>query len=145
VLRWIIVLVLIPLLAIVEVLLATFAAVGAVGWLMLFPAVVVLINSDEMLQHGIEKVVYGVTLTANSYRYLLRLDDVPRYLFSLDDPRHSTARIGQYWFERWASGRMRRDDTEQKLLAHTLVRPIRHGARVVLPSDESDQLAFRVD
>ena len=34
-------------------------------------------NSDEMLQHGIEKVVYGAALVSNSARYLLRLDDMP--------------------------------------------------------------------
>jgi len=103
------------------------------------------INSEEMLQHGIEKVVYGVTLVENISRYLLRLDDMPQYLFSLDEAQASTARIAQYWFERWASVRMGGSDMEQKLLAHTLVRPIRHGARVVLPSDDADQLAFRID
>lgn len=103
------------------------------------------INSDEMLQHGLEKVVYGAALVSNTARYLLRLDDTPQYLFSLDEAQGSTARIAQHWFERWASTRMGRSDTEQKLLAHTLVRPIRHGARVVLPSDDAGQLTFRID
>jgi hypothetical protein len=103
------------------------------------------INSEEMLQHGMEKVVYGVTLVANTSRYLLRLDDKPDYLFSLDEAKSSTARIAQYWFERWALPRMGRTETEQKLLAHTLVRPIRHGARVVLPSDDANQLSFLID
>jgi hypothetical protein len=103
------------------------------------------ISSEEMLQHGIEKVVYGVILVSNASRYLLRLDDVPQYLFSLEEAEASTARIAQHWFERWASARMERSETEQKLLAHTLVRPIRHGARIVLPSDDTDQLTFRVD
>ena len=103
------------------------------------------IDSEEMLQHGMAKVVYGATLVANSTRYLLRLDERPHYNFSLDGPLASTAKIARHWFERWASIRMQRSDTEQKLLAHTLIRPIRHGARVVLPSDETDQLAFRID
>jgi len=103
------------------------------------------ISSDEMLQHGIEKVVYGATLISNTARYLLRLDDTPQYLFSLEEAQASTARIAQYWFERWASARMQRSETEQKLLAHTLVRPIRHGARVQLPDNDIDQLSFRVD
>jgi hypothetical protein len=103
------------------------------------------ISSEEMLQHGIEKVVYGVILVSNASRYLLRLDDVPQYLFSLEEAEASTARIAQHWFERWASARMGRSETEQKLLVHTLVRPIRHGARIVLPSDDTDQLTFRVD
>ena len=103
------------------------------------------INSDEMLQHGIEKVVYGVTVVSNCARYLLRLDDAPQYLFSLDEAQASTTRIAQHWFERWASSRMGRSETDQKLMMHTLIRPIRHGARVVLPSDDADQLVFRID
>jgi hypothetical protein len=103
------------------------------------------ISSEEMLQHGMEKVVYGAALVANPSRYLLRLDDVPEYLFSLDEVQASTARIAQYWFDRWALERMRRSETEQKLLIHTLVRPIRHGARVMLPNDDNDQLTFRID
>lgn len=102
-------------------------------------------NSDEMLQHGIEKVVYGAALVSNTARYLLRLDDMPQYLFSLDEAQASTARIAQHWFKRWASARMERSETELKLLAHTLVRPVRHGARVLLPSDDTDQLSFRID
>jgi hypothetical protein len=101
------------------------------------------ISSDEMLQHGIGKVVYGVALVSNISRYLLRLDEVPHYLFTLDDAQASTARIARHWFKRWASARMERTETAQKLLAHTLVRPIRHGARVLLPSDDKDQLSFR--
>jgi hypothetical protein len=103
------------------------------------------INSDEMLQHGMKKVVYGVPLVANPARYLLRLDDSPHYLFSLNEAHMSTATIAQHWFERWASARMKRSETELKLLAHTLVRPVHHGARVVLPNDEVDQLSFRID
>jgi hypothetical protein len=103
------------------------------------------ISSDEMLQHGIEKVVYGATMVSNTSRYLLRLDENPQFLFSLHEPQASTAKIAQHWFERWASSRMGRSETEQKLLTHTLVRPIRHGARVVLPSSDEDQLSFRID
>ncbi|WP_256807395.1 Druantia anti-phage system protein DruA [Bradyrhizobium sp. Bra64] len=103
------------------------------------------LNSEEMLQHGIEKVVYGVPLVANPSRYLLRLDETPNYLFSLVEAEASTAAIGQHWFERWAVARMKREETEHKLQAHTLVRPIRHGSRVVLPSNDDDQLSFRID
>ncbi len=100
---------------------------------------------DEMLQHGIEKVVYGATLVSNSARYLLRLDEVPQYLFTLEEAQESTKRIAQHWFQRWASARIGRSDTAQKLLAHTLVRPIRHGGRVQLPIDDIDQLSFRTE
>lgn len=103
------------------------------------------IGSDEMLQHGIEKVVYGAALVANPSRYLLRLDDAPHYLFSLEEAKENSRKIAHYWMERWALPRMGRTETELKLLAHTLVRPIRHGARVVLPDEDADQPRFRID
>ncbi|WP_407147850.1 Druantia anti-phage system protein DruA [Bradyrhizobium sp. ORS 86] len=103
------------------------------------------ISSDELLQHGIEKVVYGVKLATNTSQYLLRLDETPNYMFPLEEAEAGTSGIAQYWFERWASARMQRGDVEQKLLAHNLVRPVRHGARVILPSNDEDQLSFRIE
>jgi hypothetical protein len=91
-----------------------------------------------------EKVVYGASLTANTARYLLRLDDTPDYLFTLEQPELSTAKIANYWFERWAAARLVREDTAERLAAQTLVWPIRHGARVLLPEDETDQMSFKV-
>jgi hypothetical protein len=52
---------------------------------------------------------------------MIGIDDSPQYLFSLDDPQASTTRIAQHWFERWASTRMGRSKTEQKLMNHALV------------------------
>lgn len=102
-------------------------------------------GSEEMLEHGIEKVVYGATLVSNTARYLLRLDSTPDYLFSLKEAEASTAQIARHWFERWVSPRIGRPETREKLLPHNLVRPIRHGARVRLPEHDLDQLAFRVE
>ena len=36
-------------------------------------------------------------------QYLLRLDNMPHYLFSLDEAQVSTGRIAQHWFERWVT------------------------------------------
>jgi hypothetical protein len=102
-------------------------------------------GSTEMLEHGMEKVVYGVPLISNLARYLLRLDEDPRYLFSLDHSEAQTALIAEHWLRRWALPRMGRPETSERLRAHTLVRPIRHGARVLLPEDETDQAKFRLD
>lgn len=102
------------------------------------------ISSEEMLQHGIEKVVYGAAMISNVSRYLLRLEEVPQYLFTLDEARGSTTRLARHWLERWAIPRMHRLETAEKLLAHTLVRPVRHGARVFLPEADLDQLVFHI-
>jgi hypothetical protein len=102
-------------------------------------------SSDEMLQHGIEKVVYGVSLTSNGSRYLLRMDRAPKYLFSLSHPELATKQIAHYWFKRWASSRFEREDFREKLTAHNLIRPIRHGARVILPAEDASQLDLRLD
>jgi len=99
-------------------------------------------DSDQMLEHGMKKVVYGVPLISNIARYLLRLDFEPRYLFSLNEPDAKTASIVRYWLERWALPRMENAETRRNLTAHTLVRPIQHGARVPLPLEDVDQLAF---
>src|SRR5258708_16187914 len=58
------------------------------------------ISSDEMLEHGLGKVVYGVSLVSNLARYLLRLEDSPAFLFSLGEPQASTTKIAEHWFER---------------------------------------------
>lgn len=102
-------------------------------------------GSEELLEHGIEKVVYGAALTSNTGRYLLRLDATPAYLFSLKEPEASTTEIAKHWFARWVIPRMSQPETREKMIAHTLVRPIRHGARVVLPDNDLDQFSFRVE
>jgi hypothetical protein len=102
-------------------------------------------GSDELLEHGIEKVVYGASLSSNTARYLLRLDRAPNYLFSVKEPELSTAKIARHWFGRWAVPRLGRPETADRLRSHTLVWPIKHGARVVLPSNELDQLEFRIE
>jgi len=44
-----------------------------------------------------------------------------------------------WWVQRWAVGRLRREDVFKRIAEHTLVHPIRHGARVILPRLDSEQ------
>ena len=39
----------------------------------------------------------------------------------------------RWWLRRWLTPRLRRPDVFERLARHTLVHPIRHGARVLLP------------
>lgn len=88
--------------------------------------------SDELLRHRRQRIVYGVNLVKNLLPYLLGVDKEPRYIF-----RRNVAadldRITDWWFERWLGKRAAKPEVLEAVRQHTLVRPVHHGARVVLP------------
>ena len=94
---------------------------------------------DALLQHGRQRIVYGVPLVRNLRNYLLGVDEEPDYLFDLKSPKKGTHNIVGWWIQRWLSRRIMNDDILARLDRHGLVRPIRHGARVVLPRGEAWQ------
>ena len=94
---------------------------------------------DALLQHGRQRIVYGVPLVRNLREFLLGLDEEPDYLLDLEDPEKGTRGIVGWWRERWLSKRIMNDDILARLEEHVLVRPIRHGARVILPETEAEQ------
>lgn len=91
-----------------------------------------------LLQHGRQRIIYGVPLIRNLREFLLGLDDTPEYLVSLEHPERATDAIVRWWTDRWLSKRIMNDQVLERLEQHGSVRPIRHGARVVLP--EADPL-----
>jgi hypothetical protein len=93
------------------------------------------LSTDELLQHGAPRLVYGLRLARNVRNYLLGLEPEPRYLFSDENPDVSTERIVAWWQERWLTKRARRKDIIERVEQHTLIHPIRHGARVPVPND----------
>jgi hypothetical protein len=95
--------------------------------------------ADGLLQHGRHRIVYGVPLVRNLREFLLGMDDEPKYIFDMAAPIQGTKEIVQWWTERWLSKRIESDDVLARVEEHTLVRPMRHGARVVLPSVEDRQ------
>jgi hypothetical protein len=101
--------------------------------------------TDVLLQHGRERIVYGVPLARNYREYLLGMDEAPDYIFSLEDPKASTAAISNWWIERWLLSRMESDDVLAQVERHATVRDGRyllHGACVRLPSIEELQPAL---
>lgn len=52
------------------------------------------------------------------------------------DPGVGSRRLVQYWIRRWLAGRIDRPGILESVASHTLVHPIRHGARVTLPEGE---------
>lgn len=98
--------------------------------------------ADVLLQHGRQRIVYGVPVVRNLREFLLGLEMEPDYLFSMDEPESSTKEIGRWWTERWLQKRIESDDVLARVEQNTLVRPIRHGARVVLPRIDDGQLTL---
>jgi hypothetical protein len=91
--------------------------------------------SEQLLQHRRPRIIYGVNLVTNLLPYLLGVDEEPKYIFRRgirDDAR----KITDWWYERWLVKRIRSTDIIAKVASHTLIRPVRHGARVVLPEIE---------
>ncbi len=89
--------------------------------------------ADVLLKHGRQRIVYGVPVARNVREFLLGMDDEPEYIFDLDEPERSTREIGRWWAERWLGKRIESDAILAGVEQHKLVRPIRHGARVILP------------
>ena len=100
------------------------------------------IPTDALLQHGRERIVYGVPLARNFREYLLGMDQAPDYIFSLKDPKASTAAISNWWIERWLLPRIESEDVLAQVERHATVhdgRYLLHGACVRLPSVEELQ------
>ncbi len=98
--------------------------------------------SALLLRHHRRRIVYAVRLIKNLREHLLGIARDPEYVFPLDDGPSATARIGAWWRERWLSGRIASDEVLAEVQEHTLVRPIRHGARVVIPPPPKQKLLF---
>ena len=100
------------------------------------------VDSNKALKHEHHRLLYGANLTTNGWQYLLGLNQEAKYLFDRRRTRSSTQEICKWWFERWVRSRIRREDVLEKVASHNLIHPIIHGARVVLPRDDVDQMEF---
>ncbi len=98
--------------------------------------------SGLLLRHHRRRVVYAVSLVRNLREHLLGIEPKPSYLVPIEDGPAATAHIAAWWRERWLRNRIVSDDVLAEVARHTLVRPIRHGARVVVPPPADQQLLF---
>jgi hypothetical protein len=99
-------------------------------------------GDDGLLMHGMSKAAYGVRLVNNLRDYLLGIAKRPQYLFKLENEQQGTERICKWWLQRWVRRRLERPDTLGHIAANSLVRPVRHGARVTLPDADVNQLSL---
>ena len=98
--------------------------------------------ADALLQHGRQRIVYGVPVVRNLREFLLGMDDGPDYIFDVTNPARGTEEIGRWWTERWLARRIESDEVLARVEQNTLVRPVRHGARVVLPRIDDGQVTL---
>jgi hypothetical protein len=103
--------------------------------------------SDVLLQHGRQRIIYGISLVDNLLPYLLGIDQKPDYKFDRRLRAADIDAISQWWMRRWLAARMTSDEVLAAVAQHLLSRPVRHGARVPLPPlavavTEHEQLAL---
>jgi hypothetical protein len=98
--------------------------------------------SDLLLRHHRHRILYAVSLIRNLREYLLGLEQTPDYLVPVDRGPEATARIAEWWRERWLRKRIESDDVLAEVARHTLVRPIRHGARVAVLPPKGQHVLF---
>jgi hypothetical protein len=102
--------------------------------------------TDELLNHGVPRLVYGLALVENLREYLLGIDARPKYRLPQGRGAAVSRQIVEWWLRRWVARRVERDDALQRIQQHSLVHPIRHGARVKLPRTDLDQrLLFELE
>ena len=94
------------------------------------------LSSDDLLNHGGPRLVYGVELTENTRAYLLGMDKHPRYILGQRSPKQRTHEIARWWLRRWLLPRIDREDILARAAGHNFVQPVRHGARVQLPKED---------
>jgi hypothetical protein len=80
-----------------------------------------------------------MSLVKNLREYLLGIDAKPVYILPLRNLAAATGQIVRWWLERWVAKRLERADVLERMKSHTLVHPIRHGARVLRPRTDPDQ------
>jgi hypothetical protein len=93
------------------------------------------LSSDDLLNHGGPRLVYGVELIENTRAYLLGIDKHPRYRLGQNRPKLFSQQIARWWAKRWLLPRIEKEDILTRVASHHFVHPVRHGARVPLPPE----------
>jgi hypothetical protein len=92
--------------------------------------------SNLLLQHGSPRLVYGIALASNFREVLLGLKSRPAYV--IPDRRDASARIVDFWRARWLSHRVQSTEVIRAVAEHSLMSPVQHGARVVMPGNSRE-------
>jgi hypothetical protein len=96
-------------------------------------------RSEYILEHGSPRVLYGVALASNFRAVLLGRSNKPKFILDQQDEKVVSSNIAEYWRRRWLLGRIAKGHVLDQAAAHTLIQPIQHGARVVLPDIDGEE------
>jgi hypothetical protein len=96
--------------------------------------------SDQLLQHGSPRLIYAIPLATNFREVLIGIAKRPKYLLPPRKSNEGTQLLIDYWTKRWLVPRIGRDGVLDAVRAHTLVYPICHGARVLGPRNQPEEL-----
>jgi hypothetical protein len=99
------------------------------------------IPQDLVLRHNCPRLIYGVRLAVNAYRYLRGEDSEPDYVLSPDRSEEGTAAVIRHWLTRWFAPRARREESLRKVEQFNreelrLSREVPGGAAEVGPNTE---------
>jgi hypothetical protein len=95
--------------------------------------------SDALLQHQSPRIIFAVPLATNFREVLLGRAQRPAPIIPATE--RATSAIIDFWRERWLMHRIERGEVIEDVARHRLTYPVRHGARVRLPSRADEQHA----
>jgi hypothetical protein len=94
----------------------------------------------DLLKHGNKRIVYGIPLARNFRAFLLGEEKRIQYIIPQTKAKLRTSQLASYWAKRWLARRIEDPAVLERVSAHSLAYPIRHGAQVQLPCDEVPEL-----
>ncbi len=105
------------------------------------------VSADDILMHGTPRIIYGVRLIENLTEYLLGINKRPKYYLKRGCSTEAEIqnKIVVWWLKRWVIKRIHKEEVLDRISQHTMIHPIKHGARVALPrSDINQTLLFNI-
>ena len=92
------------------------------------------LSSDDLLNHGGPRLVYGVELAENTRAYLLGMDKHPHYILGQKNSKQRTKQMRGGGCTGGCCRELRERMCLPGSLRTTSLHRIRHGARVVMPN-----------
>jgi hypothetical protein len=77
-------------------------------------------------------------LIESTHAYLPGMEKQPKFLMPQGSPRQLTQEVARWWMKRWLLPRVAKEGILEEVAQHSFVHPIRHGARVRIPSEDGE-------